>query len=431
MNQPKTGKGYAYRIILLISLLLAMIMLLGGCDTASTQEDSSQNPIDAILDSSIQQVTDEVKNSKIWDRYVQIGDMVVKPYSGMSLREFEQAGFDILEPDVGYDTLAGDNVNVTLVKENVEIQLRVIVDNNSPQKYGDCPVALITNVSLTPDDGNIPVWIHDGIQLGGEISQLTDIYPFAEYDSSTQEYTLHPLSFGWEYDMPYDFCTTYQLDDDLNISGYWCEHYDVLTSMTDSIPYEVTTLEFGTRGDPYEITLQAPVNLGDSSMPSEYKILPICTNGTQVAKVYFTNLDWTASEDRPLFSNLREIDVNEAEKIYETDTYVVYWQKEREYYIGPGYGMYHVLSKDPNNTPYGVSFALMIIDSDGNIVTSRSYMNSFLSSAQIVAMDGQKMLDMADIYESGGSDTSYAYQLAIDIFDHVGQMTVTKGVPQA
>lgn len=439
MNQQKTGKGYAYRIIFLISLLLAMIMLLSGCDTASTQEDSSQkdssqNPIDAILGSSVQQVTDEVKNSKIWDRYVQIGDMVVKPYSGMSLREFEQAGFDILKPDVGYDTLAGDNVDVTLVKENVEIQLRVIVDNNSPQKYGDCPVALITNVSLTPDDGNIPVWIHDGIQLGGEISQLTDIYPLAEYDSSNQAYTVHPFSFGWEYktliDMPYDFYTTYQLDDDLNISGYWCEHYDVLTSMTDLIPYEETTLEFGTWGDPYEITLQAPVNLEDSSMPSEYKILPICTNGTQIAKVFFSSLECTSSEHYPLFTSLREVDMSAAEKIYETDTYVVYWVKDREYYIGPSYGKYHVLSKEPSNAPFGVCFSLMIVDNDGNIVTSKPYMGNDPQEAQYVVMDGQKMLDMADIYESGSSDNSYAYQLAIDIFDHLGQMTVANGVPK-
>ena len=440
MIWKKLGRKYTYRIsnlILLFLTMLAMIILLSGCGTASSEEEGSKNsanPIDSLL--GIQQVADEVKNSKIWDGYVQIGDMVIKPYSGMTLREFEQEGFDILKPDVGYNTLVGDNINITLTKENVEIQTQIIADDGTPQKYGDCPIATISNVSITPDDGNIPVWIHDGIQLGGEISQLTDIYPLAEYDSSDQAYTVHPISFGWEYkaqpmiDMPYDFCTIYQLDDDLHINGYQCEHYDVMTTMTDSIPYEETTIEFGTWGDPYEITFQAPVNL-EASIPSEYKILPICTNGTQIAKVYFINLDWASSEDRPLFSNLREIDINEAEKIYETDTYVVYWQKDREYYIGPGYGKYHVLSKDHNNTPYGVSFALMIIDSDGNIVTSKPYMDNDPQEAQYVIMDGQKMLDMADIFESGSSDTPYAYKLAIDIFDHLGQMTVSKGIPKA
>lgn len=418
-----------------VAVVCAMSSLVFVCGCSR----NSQNTGGGILGKA-SQVSDEVKNSGIFDGYVQIGDLVVKPYSGMLLSEFEKEGFEITDPEVDYSTRVGDHVGITLTKGNVEIYTDVITDESTPQVYRDCPITYIASVRLIPAEKEISVWIHDGIKLGESIDQITSLYPNAEYDSSEGAYTVHPLSFGWEYTAvdvlfqtvrmwDYDINVRYAIDDDFNIRGYNFYNFDLLAESVNAIPYEESVMDYGTYGEPYKMTMQIPTIRNDEPSINNLEIVPICTNGSSTAKVFFSGVDHIKSVTGD-WVVLNEIDISDKKPIYQTDTYSVYWNDGAEQNSSTSEGKYILFNNDPDNYNYGICFSLMIVDSDGNIITSQPYM-SHTKLADYVVMDGQKMLDIYEIQESGDTQTPYAYQLAVDIFDHMSRYKVTKELPKA
>ena len=417
---PQLNKGECHMKIIKISCLSLVVLLiisLTSCNNNSGTSGETSTPPSTVGTSSkpdnIISASNDVVRAKAWRGIVQIENIIVEPYGKTLLQEFENAGFSLQEDS--YDDLASKE-NISLEKEGVEVGLKIVRNEAAPSTYRDCKVAYVSSISFLEKnkDCKVQAWIHDGIKMESPIDQLTEKYDTATYEASKETYCLYPISFTWERDHQdqhggygaYDIKLNYQIDKNMNIVRYNFAGADALEKSSDSIPYQEEQVDeqFPQWGTDYYATLQAPIT------ESEYWGLhyQFCTSGERAAKY------------RCGVSSLEKIDPSICTIEYQTDQYTVY-RKENVAYLNKEFA---ILSNDPQNNGYGITFSLEILDSDGYIV------NSNLDIAALTAFgyqkyeleDGQQYVDFNSY--SSNEDVPYAYSVAIDIFDHLSQYCV-------
>ena len=403
-----------------------LVNILYACSYEGNSENSKgeiQNASEKIESVQTVSLNGEVSNSQSWQGIVQIDGLVIRPYSGFQLKSFEDAGFQL--KNNSFNKVASQDT-VELEKDGVQVHAKLSYDKSKPQKYRDCAITYISYISLSDrKDSEIQVWIHDGIKLGESVEQLTSQYPYVAYHAKDKSYEWHPLSSIWERKgvsqgsnyLKYDYQIGYGIDDEMNIVDYSLTNGEALKNATDKIEYKTKSIN-DERGGDYHAIFQEPqaANAGDYSTANEY---PICVDGEKGAKIFFERASLSKKEDD-----------SKCEIVYQTEQYTVS-RRVNPTLIEAGYQLY---TNDENNMGYGIDFHLMILDSDGNIVDSnpdrRNYTGIYGLQGygdKYGVADGQKNIVLNPTPKNQDGSVPYAYFLAIDIFDHIAQYTVSAG----
>lgn len=373
------------------SLVVVLLLTLSLCACQAQNSNGEEGQI--VMQSDEQTVSQEILSSPAWQCAVQIEDIFVKPYSGMRLKVFEEKGFTLEE--FTYDEIATRDF-VSVQKDGADIQVKLSYDQSFPQKYRDCEVLYVRNIRLS-ENSKVDVWLHDGIKMGESINQLTEKYPGAVYDSEYKCYRYHPLSFEKtvhsQYYGDYDYFMDYTINDNMDIIRYAAENVEALMDSLSQITYEEKDYSS------YSASVTASVPSVEGLTAGYTGYIRNYTQGNKAAKISFGNVAAV------------KIDDTELEKVFQTDTYTVY--RAPRY----SWSAFYVFK---NNESVGICFSLWIVDNEGNVVVPDIHEKDIYGN-EVGLLGGQQFVD----FNATSSNTSFAYEMAIDIFNHAAQYVVS------
>lgn len=386
---------------------------------------------------------ERVLNDKLWYGTVQIESIVV-PYNEVKLSSFEELGYELQleELEAGnlqskqYDEIVESN-RISIVKDGLEVVV-YLQENSMDSSYRDAVIKYVEHI-YRYDNFDIPIWVCGGIQFGDnidEIPEYTDVSVGWE-ERSTNEKTLNFLInldgeargfsaaepfgnyFNWAEEERFPVWgppkITLHADNNNLINAYQFEHGLYAAQTQEKIEYQLETYQLDNGkvincptidGEFVSYRDRYGISAGDKYDSQASYITNACfyENGNSYAYVTLTLL-----HDNQVFGRSDSLLVYKGE---EYSVYQIDFNHNRSRDNENLAYLFCLIRDDDVNQETPINFDLVIWDNTGKMIPEFREEDSYTLFSENINLQ-------TDYYES-----SFACQLAIDIFDHIAQYTI-------